>query len=542
MIKTVSKLVKIRLMAMLNSTVSFMQGKKSAGKGFTAGTAIVVAVVIIAFLTMMVFTFGIFTLFAFQMSMKKCEWLFYVLAAVSSLVFSVMGSVFAAQSYLFDATDNELLLSMPIKPSAVLLSRMFTLYVLNCLYAFLILVPVGICYGLFFHFTATTFVLYLLTLILIPALATALSCIFGYVLGIISSKIPNKNLLVIVFSFIMIALFLLVGFNMGPIISDLLTNIEKIAQDYKDGFPPLYMYGVAMREGNILYFLPAVLICILPVIGVFAFLSGRFIKIVTKKVSVKKKKYVVKPMKKTGIRLALLKKELGYFFSIPGYVMNSGFSTVMAVLVGVSVILKGSEISEAIELLLPERAPCFLPLVIGSSLALCCVMNDITAPTISLEAKTLWILKSTPIKTMDVFIAKALTAPIVSIPGIVFTAAASAVCLNLSFWDIIFILITPILACLFSGFLGICVNLKLPRFDWAAEITVIKQSLSVVITLLAAIFVTAIPFVLVILPAAYKDDWMSVTPYSICIIYFLIAVAAEFIYLKTEGKKIFDRL
>ena len=529
-------------MAMISSTLSFLRGKKSSNKGVTAGTAVIIAIVAIAFLAMMSFTFAIFTLLSFQMRMKNCEWLFYVLAAVSAFVFALVGSVFAAQSYLFEATDNELLLSMPIKPSAVLLSRMIALFVLNCIYAYLILIPVGIAYGLFFHFTVTTFLLYLLSLILIPMLVTAFSCIFGYLLVMVSSKIPNKNLLLVAFGFIMIALLLLVGLNLGPLISRLLTEIELIADKFRYGFPPLYLYGAAMREGNVLYFLPMLFICIVATGLVFAFLSKRFTRIVTRKASQKKKKYIEKPLKPTSIRIALLKKEIGYFFSIPGYVMNAGFSTVAAVLIGVSVLLKSSELTEAMAMLFPESAAGFLPLTIGSALAMCCVMNDVTAPSISLEAKTLWILKSTPIQVTDIFIAKALLAPIVSLPGVIFTALVSAVCLPLSALDIIFIILAPVLACLFSGFLGICVNLKIPRFDWTAEITVIKQSMSVIITLLLAMFVTAIPFTVAILPAAYKDDWASVWPYLICVIYFVVIIALEIVYLMTKGKKDFDKL
>lgn len=542
MIKTVSELVKIKLFGLVKSTLDFMRGKNKSSKGMTVGTAIIIAIVLIAFLAMMVFTFGIFTVLGFQMAMKKCKWLFFVLAAAASFVFSLMGSIFAAKSYLFDSKDNELLLSMPISPSAILLSRMFTLFILNVLYSSLILIPVGISYGLIFHFSFITFILYIVTLLIIPALATAVSCIFGYLFSLVSDRIPNKNVMVMVFGMIMIAGLLLLGLNLGQIISDLLTNIEYIADNFRRGFPPLYWYGTAASGGNALYYLPMFFICVIPVIAAFLFLSKKFIKAATRKTSVKKKKYIPKEMKKTDIRLSLLKKEIGYFFSIPGYVMNCGMSTVMALFMAFGILLEKDNLVLITSAAFPEAASCFLPLVIGSALSMCCVINDITAPSISLEAKTLWILKSTPIKTIDVFVAKALLAPIISLPGILVTAVISAVCLPLSFLDILFIIVSPLAASIFSGFLGLCINLKLPRFDWAAEITVIKQSMSVIVTLLTAMFVTTIPYVLAILPAAYKDDWASVWPYSICVLYFLALAALEFFYLNTSGKKIFDKL
>ena len=152
----------------------------------------------------------------------------------------------------------------------------------------------------------------------------------------------------------------------------------------------------------------------------------------------------------------------------------------------------------------------------------------------------MWMLKSTPVKPMKVFFAKALLAPIVSLPGVIFTSIASAIMLNLTSFDIMFIIFIPILACMFSGFLGICVNMKIPRFDWSTEITVIKQSLSVIFTLFLSMFFTAIPFVLAIVPAAYLEDFSALWSYGICIIYFLLLVLLEIFYLATDGKKIWN--
>ena len=159
-----------------------------------------------------------------------------------------------------------------------------------------------------------------------------------------------------------------------------------------------------------------------------------------------------------------------------------------------------------------------------------------------MEGKTLWLLKSTPVKIMNIFVAKALLAPIVSLPGVIFTALACAFTLNLTVVDILFIFIIPILACMFSGFLGIIVNLKIPRFDWSTEITVIKQSLSVMFTLFLSMFFTAIPFALAIVPAAFLEEFSSVWSYGICIVYFFLLVLLEIFYLMTDGKKIWNEL
>ena len=123
MIKTIFDLVKIKITGGVTSMISFMRGREAKTTGFSFGTALILSIVIIAFLFMMVFSFGLAMVVGFQMAMNNCLWLYYPLAFVVSTVFAFVGTVFAAQSYLFESEDNELLLSMPIKPSAVLVSR-----------------------------------------------------------------------------------------------------------------------------------------------------------------------------------------------------------------------------------------------------------------------------------------------------------------------------------------------------------------------------------------------------------------------------------
>ena len=538
--KTVIQLVKIKITGGISSMLTFMRGREKRGEGFNVGTAIIIGIIAIAFILMMAFSFGLAMVMGFQMFYKRCIWLYFPMGVVCATVFSLVGTIFAAQSYLFESKDNDLLLSMPIKPSSVLLSRMLALYFLNFIYSNLIFFPVGLAYGLFFRFNVVTFLYFIISALMIPLLATALSCVFGYITGKISEKIPNKNLLSVVFGFFMITLLSVVGLNFGNILGVLMNNIDMVANDVRKYVIILYWYGTASSGGNVLGLIPIVLLTVVLTYLVFLFLSKQFLKIVTRKVSMKKKKYVEKPMKKTNIQLMLIKKEVGYFFSIPAYVMNAGMSTIMSIMLGVGILARGNVIVEWLPRMFPDASSNLMALAIGSSLALCCTINDVTAPSISLEGKTMWLLKSTPVKPMNVFLAKALLAPIVSLPGVIFTSVASALMLDLTSVDIMFIIFIPILACLFSGFLGICVNMKIPRFDWTNEITVIKQSLSVIFTLLLSMFFTAVPFVLAIVPAAYLEDFSSLWSYGICIIYFLLLVLLEVFYLATDGKRIWN--
>ncbi len=547
MSKTVFELVKIKIVGDISSMISFMRGRSSKGRGFNIGTALIIGVILIAFGFMMVFSFGMAMVLGFQMGSEGCGWLYFPMAFVTSGAFSFIGTVFAAQSYLYDAKDNELLLSMPIKPFDVMMSRMIALYLLNFVYTNLLFIPVGVANGLLFGYNVITFINFIISALMIPMLVTALASIIGYLLGKLAKLIPNKNLMTVILGFATVGLLSLVIVNFGNIIEVLMNEISRVADWTAGHLHILFWYGLATSTEHSLKALFPGIIPILALTaavsaGVAAFLSRHFTAIVTRKTAMKKKKYVRKPLRRTNIQLALIKKEVGYFLSLPSYVMNAGMSTIMAILLGVGILLRGSVISEWLPTFFPDASTNLLGLAIGSSLALSCTLNDVTAPTVSLEGRTIWILKSTPLDPMKVFFAKALLAPIVCLPGVCFTSAASAIVLDLRVIDVLFIVFIPVLACMFSGFLGVCVNLKLPRFDWTNEITVIKQSLSVIFTLLLSMFFTAIPFTLAIIPSAYLEDFSSLWAYGICIAYFLALVLLELFFLATEGKKIWKEL
>jgi len=81
------------------------------------------------------------------------DWLYFAIAGLMGLGLAVFGSVFATQSQLYDAKDNALLLSMPIPPKVILLSRMIPLLTLNLLFAGIVIIPAMVMYAIFVRFS-----------------------------------------------------------------------------------------------------------------------------------------------------------------------------------------------------------------------------------------------------------------------------------------------------------------------------------------------------------------------------------------------------
>ena len=121
-------------------------------------------------------------------------WVYFAFIGTLAFSMSTILLALAAKNTLYEAKDNELLLAMPIKPSAILFVRMLGLYLLALLIVALAFVP-----GVVYYFTAVGFSLSallcsLIILFVLPLGAMALAALIGWLIAFITSKIPAKNL------------------------------------------------------------------------------------------------------------------------------------------------------------------------------------------------------------------------------------------------------------------------------------------------------------------------------------------------------------
>ena len=68
-------------------------------------------------------------------------WLYYVIMTLLAILLGVFGSVFNTYSGLYLAKDNDLLLSLPIEPQAIITSRLLGVYLMGLMYSAVVLVP-----------------------------------------------------------------------------------------------------------------------------------------------------------------------------------------------------------------------------------------------------------------------------------------------------------------------------------------------------------------------------------------------------------------
>ena len=115
------------------------------------------------------------------------------LYTILSLVMLVL-SFFKAGSVLFSMKFYDIIISLPVTKSALLISRFVTMYVTNLLFSLIVLVP-GLAVHIFFAKPGLSFYLISLFVILFaPLLPLTLASIIGAGIKAISSRMKRRNL------------------------------------------------------------------------------------------------------------------------------------------------------------------------------------------------------------------------------------------------------------------------------------------------------------------------------------------------------------
>ena len=477
--------------------------------------------------------------FGFLLSIdnKDVIWAFMSFVYTISILFSVVGSVFAAKAYMFDAKDNELLFSMPIKTKSILISRLLTLYLLDGVFSIVILIPSGIVYAIVIGFTIPSFIFYLLTVILLPTCATAISALLGYVFGYIASKITKMKAVTAILGFAAFAAYFVFITNLTYVMDYVGDNILSIGKFLKVYFPPAYLFGDAVVNSNLLNMLYSILIFTIPSLLVFYLISKNFKKIATAKPQVKYAKYVEKPMKVQNTFISLVKKELSKLVSSSTYIFNCTSGSFFAILLAVFLIIKGGEF----KVNLIEEAPQmlkFLPIIVSGVCAFFCAFNYVSAVSISIEAHTLWILKVSPISNMKVLLAKAFTNTVIS-SIVLIVPIITAIIFNISIIDTILIIISTVLASFMMGLFGILINLAFPKFDWVNEAIALKQGASVFISLFGGLAIVNIPATVGAIVLFLTNSVIGLLVSMVTTIMFIVI---ELLILKFKGVKTFENL
>lgn len=536
---------KILLKKQISELFSWMLRKNSLDKkGSSKG--------LILYAGLYLYLFGMFGWTFWQMASALCEplcemdlgWLYFAMLGLIATTLGVMGSVFTAYSMLYQARDNELLLSMPIPPALILAVRLFAVYVMSFFFEAVVLVPSALVYLMKIECTVAAVLCNVLICFLLPLLTVVFSGILGWLIAFVASKTRHYTLITVLISLGFFAgyyyLYMLVYGDMQL----LMLGGESTGKGVKMLLYPFYQMGIA-AQGSIPGSIPAMLIFTAIVLVLFFVvylcLAKSFHKIVTMKKCGVKAEYKEKAMKERKPTGALLAREAKRFCSNANYLMNCGLGTLILIVGTVAALFFGGTIKETISGIYPEMQE-MLPLLIAVGVAGISAMNTITAPSVSLEGNTLWLLRSLPVTTWQVLEAKLLFHILVTgIPAFICAEVLVLTCgvVQSSMLAAILVPVCCVLFVYWCAAFGLLMNLKFPSLDWTNEAAVVKQSMSVV-------FALFVPWVVLLLLGGlwFVSATFMQPEWFLLLVAVLLEVACIMLrrWLRTKGVKAFEVL
>ncbi len=410
--------------------------------------------------------------------------LYFAMMALIALAFGVFGSVFNTYAGLYQAKDNDLLLSMPIPPSRILLARLTSVALLGLLYQSLVWIPAILAYHLNAGFSPVPLILQLTVGLFLAMAVTALTCLLGWIVALISARLKNKSFITVLLFLIFFAGYYVLYGNAYRILAAILANADAVGDGVRSWAYPFWQAGGG-AVGHPLPLLIFAVIASLCAALTWILLERSFIRIATTSRGTAKKVYREKAVRQGSVRSALFRKELKRFTSSAAYMLNCGLGTAFLTALAVALLIFAGQVREGMDLLLDgeDTVRQFLPHIAAFALCLTAAMNDITAPSVSMEGKTLWIVRSCPVRPWDALAAKLqLHVVLTLIPQL----AAGIVCcvvLGLSLPASLLTLTVCAAFTVLTASAGLCLNLLSPNLSWTNETVPLKNSIPVFVML-----------------------------------------------------------
>ena len=545
---------------LLELNKSFFVDRKT-GKGKSARSA---TFSIVLFILLMIFAIGgMFCYMSYSMRpliTYGMSWLYFAIMGATAALFGVFGSVFNTYSSLYDAKDNDLLLSMPIPVRDIMAARLIGVYLMGLMYSGVVVIPAVGVYFITAH-PGISGITAVIMAVMVTVLVLILSCILGWVVAKIAVKLKNKSIITVIrdsrtsqnpkiavklknksiitviVSIAFLGGYYYVYFRANEIITGIVATSSAVATKVRTSAYPLYIFGKAFA-GDVLPTIIISLIILALLAATWLIMSRTFLKLVTSSGKTAKTVYKEKTVKQQGTDRALLRREINHFLSSPSYMLNCSLGALFMIAVAVFSLIKSDWFIGVVTRMdedLLEYAPTFACLL----LCLLSSMNILTAPAISLEGKSLWIARSLPVTSWQILRAKLKL-------HMLFTAVPALICsicfciaLKPELLTAVVMIILPQIFTLLCAVSGLRVNIRMPNLTWSSESGAVKQSLGI---MLAMCLGWAYIIVLIVVYLFAVQVLPNVFALMIATAVIAIITAISFSRLKRKGVKRFETL
>lgn len=432
------------------------------------------------------------------------------LMAISSLILFFFG-IFKAGSVIFSRNGYDILCSLPVSQTAIVLSRFLRMYVEDLLLTLAVLLPGLSVYAFLLHPGLSFYLLGLLSAFLIPLAPIAAATLFGTLVTAISSRMKHKSLAEAALTVVFV-LAVPAGSSQLAALEDTITPemLQALSATVfallKQLYPPAVWLGSSVVSGSLLPFLGCAGLFTLIFAGILAVVSANFHSVCRALNSTSAKhNYRIGTLKQDSVLFSLYKREVKRYFASSIYVSNTIIGPIMGT------VLAGALLFVDLDAIpFPIDIPGLIPFALA---AVFCLMSA-TSVSVSMEGKHLWIVKTLPLDTGTILDAKILMNLSLMLPFWLISEILLVIALKPGFLELVWLVVIPAVIMVFSCVYGITINLALPVLNWESETSVVKQSASALIGgfggFLAALVCAA--------PAALLPEYADLVKAAVCLL------------------------
>ncbi len=533
-------LVKVQLQGLLASLL-FTRGKGGDGKQRRSTGAVIGMSLLLIFCFLVFMGMFLSTFFALGLALAGTDnaWLYFAMMGILVFLTDFITTIFTAKSQLFEADDNEMLLSLPLSPRDILLSRMVIILLSNYLFTLMIAIPAFIAWALISGFTPLTGFLFVVSVVFLPYLALSLSCLVGWLLSLLTSRMKNTSLFTTVFSLGFFAIYMVFVSEIETVLDAFMNNLDEVASTVSYIFFPFRCMGNGIL-GDPLALLLFILCMVVPFLITLWILSRTFLSIATRKRGASYRAYRTGTYKSDSPMGALLKREFRHLASSSVYMMNAGIGLIFLVLLAGAFPVMASNSTILTDM--GDSASSIFDMLSGAGiLAVCFAASGVTftSASVSLEGDTLWLIKTLPIDPYKLLLSKLAMQWILVCPLSFLASLMACIFLPMSIPMMLLTLIIPQIFNIFMAELGLRINLAFPRFDWTHEAIVVKQSLPILFSMLGGTLASLITGMGGIALSTILPDFVA---YSLAALPILV-ISLYFTWdLKVHARQLVDKL
>lgn len=460
-----------------------------------------------------------------------------VMVSVLGTVIVFMSGISVSQGMLFGFKDYDLLMSLPVSEREIVSSKIVVYVLSQYVYSMLLVIPAMVIHGVRLSADFMYFVRAVIGCLFLPLVPMVLAAVAGLLMQRLVAGRRYGRLMQNVMTILFVAVIYYFSFNMGMSSADPAGGSESLISAMGRYLPTAgwYMEGVVNGEVKLLLLLAA---SGLIALAAFIFLYSRSVIRINAKAAqgYHVKDFRMRRTSRTSSLNALIRQEQQRYFGNFMYFLNTSMGMIVLAIFSVYIIFLKNPIKEAlIEVLQqdPQRTAMVWQTLL-LAIAIPAQMTCTTGVSISLEGKSLWIMKSIPVDTGEIFSSKIIINTLLILVPSLLSVLGFGIALHLPPLYYLCGLILIVLCALFISMLGLLINLRFPKLDFDREAVVIKQSLSSFLSIMVPLFFAIGVFVFFIVTEMAYFYWI--------VGLYLVLDIILFVLLQTYGRERFRKL